>query len=219
MHAREAHDTGERHHHGEPSPGGDEKRGAECGRRESTDHGGEAREQEQRAACTAPSERAARASGIRRCSCAATDRHIARRDRRDPRDRFGDRRASRRGEFARGLGCLLGGAALGDGEVLGGLGGKPGRLLVLVQDALLGRDLAGGGLDPHRFGGLGGLSEDPQGLLQPYGVALGGEVLPTAQPARKQVRDPERRGGSHEQSSPDHVHATTLGHGGRMAGA
>ena len=72
---------------------------------------------------------------------------------------------------------------------------------VLVQDALLRRDLAGGRLDAHGLGRLGGLGEDAQGLLQSHRVALGGEVLPAAQPARQEVRDPER-GGYRDQDRP-----------------
>ena len=78
-------------------------------------------------------------------------------------------------------------------------------------------DLAGRRLDAHGLGRLGRLGEDAEGLLQSHRVALGVEVLPAAQPARQEVRDPERGGRCHEHATADHVHATTLGHGGRMA--
>jgi hypothetical protein len=68
----------------------------------------------------------------------------------------------------------------GDGEVLGRLGRELGRLLLLVQDPLLGHHRACGRFDPHLLGRLRGLGEDTERLLQPHRVVLGREVLPPA---------------------------------------
>ena len=130
-------------------------------------------------------------------------------------DGLGDRSMGgegRSGARARRLGRVFGFAPLGDRELLGRLGCEPRGLLVLVQDALLRHDLARRRLDANGLGGLGGLGEDAQGLLQTHRIALGREVLPPTEPARQEVRDPQRSGHRDQDPPADHIHVPTVGH-------
>ena len=58
--------------------------------------------------------------------------------------------------------------------------------------------------DPNRLRRLGRLGEHADGLLQPNSVALGREVLATAQIVRHQVDEPECCGDGNEQAAAEH---------------
>ncbi|PEE73841.1 hypothetical protein COM81_26520, partial [Priestia megaterium] len=69
-------------------------------------------------------------------------------------------------------------------------------------------------LDADLVRQLGGLREDPEGLLQPDGVPLRGQVLAAGGPRRHQVDEPEDgRDEQDDAATPraDSCHANTVG--------
>src|SRR6185312_12758226 len=62
-------------------------------------------------------------------------------------------------------------------------------------------------LRAHLLGQLGRLGHDPQGLLQSHGIALGGEILATAEPGGHEVGKPEQCGERNDDARTESVYS------------